>query len=156
MSLTVPLIKGGITATEVLGDDTLSASAKSVQHTQFDESAMPSPATMFSGDVYALVAGAKTIDLRALYTVGGAAGDGNGLKVQGFFFKNLGANTMTITTGASNGYELLGPSGLVTVQPSGWIAMFFNDASPDVAAADKEIDIAGTLVQTFELGLILG
>jgi hypothetical protein len=156
MSLTTPLIKGGITATEVLSDSSLSTSAKSVSHTQFDESATPSPATVYSGNVYALVTGAKTIDLRALYTVAGGEGDGNGLKVQGMFFKNLGANNMTIVAGASNGYEIFGASGSVVVPPSGWLCMFFNDASADVAAGDKEIDVSGTGSQTFELALILG
>jgi hypothetical protein len=156
MSLTSPTIKIGITATEVLADDTLSASAKSVQHTQFDETITPSPATIFSGDVYALTAGAATIDLRALYTVGGAVGDGNGLKVQGFYFKNLGANAMTITQGASNPYLIFGTSGSVVVQPGGSLAIFHNDASADISGTVKTIDIAGTSSQTFEAGFILG
>ena len=156
MSLSTPLIKGGVTTTEVIGDDSLSASAKSVNHTQFDESVTPSPATLFSGAVYALEDGAKTIDLRALRTVAGGTGDGNGLKVQGLFFKNLGANVMTIEEGASNGYAIFGASGLVVVPPGGWIAASFNDASADVASGDKEIDVSGTGVQTFEFALILG
>jgi hypothetical protein len=156
MALTTPLIKGGITCTEVLDDDTLSATAKSVQHTLFDESATPSPATIFSGDVYALSTGAKTIDLRTAYTVGGGSADGNGLKVQGFFFKNLGANPMTITVGASNGYTILGTAGLAIVPPSGWLAAYHADASADVSDSVKTIDVSGTASQTFEFAVIMG
>ena len=156
MSLTSPLINWGITATEVLADDTLSASAKSVQHTLFNETSTPSPAVVFSGDVYALSAGAKTLDLTALYTVGGGTADGTGYKVQGFYFKNLGANVMTIVGGASNGYSIFGASGSVVVQPSGGFCMFFNDASDDIASGDRTIDISGTGTQTFEAAFILG
>lgn len=156
MSLTSPLIKGGITATEVLADDTLSASAKSVQHTQFDESQTPSPAVIYSGDVYALSTGAATVDLTAAYTVGGGSADGTGYKVQGIFFKNLGANNMTIAAGASNGYDILGSGGTVVVPPSGWFTAYLADASEDVASGARTIDVAGTGSQTFELALILG
>lgn len=156
MSLTSPLIKCGITATEVLTDDTLSLTARTVQHTLFDESATPSPATMFSGDVYALSTGAKTLDLRAIYTVGGAVGDGNGLKVQGFYFKNLGANAMTIVGGASNGYLIFGASGSVVVQPGGSICINHLDASADIDGTHKTIDVSGTGSQTFEAAFILG
>jgi len=156
MSLTAPLIKFGITATEVLADESLATSARSVQHTAFDESVTPDPATIISLDLYTLATGAATIDLRALYTVAGGTADGNGLKVQAFYFKNLGANIMTITEGGSNPYEIFGASGSVVVQPGGGFSMDFQDASPDIGASDKEIDIAGTGSQTFEAGFILG
>lgn len=156
MSLTSPTVKIGITTSEVLADDTLSATAKTVQHTLFDESITPSPATIFSGDVYALSTGAKTLDLRALYTVGGGTGDGNGLKVQAFYFKNLGANAMTIVGGASNGYLIFGTSGSVVVQPGGSLCLFHNDASADVSGTVKTIDVSGTGSQEFEAAFILG
>ena len=156
MSLTSPLVKFGITATEVLADTDLSASAKSVQHTLFDESVTPSPATIFSSKLYALVTGALSIDLRALYGVGAAVLDANGLKVQGFYFKNLGANNMVIVEGASNGYLIFGTAGSLTVLPGGGFCMFFNDGSPDVSGTDKTIDVSGTGSQTFEASFILG
>lgn len=156
MSLSSPVIKIGITVNEVLGDDTLSANAKTVQHTQFDEVITPSLATLFSGKLYALVTGALSIDLRALRTVGGGSGDGNSLKVQGFYFKNLGANAMTIVGGASNGYLIFGTSGSVVIQPGGLICVFYNDASADVDGTHKTIDVSGTGSQTFECAVILG
>lgn len=154
--LSSPTIKCALTAVEVLEEDSLSSSGRSVQHTVFDRTITPSPATIYSGDVYALSSGAKSIDLRALYTVGNGLGDANGLKLQGMYFKNLGANPMTIVGGASNGYDLFGASGSVAVPAGGVLVMFFNDASPDVSGTDKTIDISGTGSQTFELALILG
>lgn len=156
MSLSSPLIIGGITTNEVLGDDTLSTTAKTVTHSQFSESATPSPAVVFSGDVYALSGGAKTLDLTALYTVGGGSADGTGYKVQGFYFKNLGANAMTIVGGASNGYLIFGTSGSVVIQPSGWMVINHIDASADVSSTVKTIDVSGTGSQTFECAMILG
>jgi len=156
MSLSSVLIKAGITAIEQLSDDSLAANAKTVQHTQFDESITPGQASLFSAKLYALVTGALSIDLRALRTVNGGSGDGNGLKVQGFYFKNLGANVMTIVGGASNGYLIFGTSGSVKVQPGGVLVLSCNDASADVDDTHKTIDISGTGSQTFECALILG
>jgi hypothetical protein len=156
MSISSPVIKIGITASELIADDTLSTSARTVQHTLFDETITPSPATIFSGAVYALIAGAKTLDLRALRTVAGGSGDGNGLKVQGFYFKNLGANPMTIVGGASNGYLIFGTSGSVIVPAGGALALSLADASADVSASVKTIDVSGTGTQTFECAVILG
>jgi hypothetical protein len=156
MSISSPVIKIGITASELIADDTLSTTARTVQHTLFDETITPSPATVFSGAVYALIAGAKTLDLRALRTVAGGSGDGNGLKVQGFYFKNLGANPMTIVAGASNGYLIFGTSGSVIVPAGGALCLSLADASADVDATHKTIDVSGTLVQTFEAAVILG
>lgn len=156
MSISSPLIKIGITATELIADDTLSTSARTVQHTLFDESITPSPATIFSGKVYSLSGGAASVDLRALRTVGGGSGDGNGLKVQGFYFKNLGANAMTIVGGASNGYLIFGTSGSVVVQPGGALCIYHADASADIDATHKTIDVSGTGTQTFECAVILG
>ncbi len=154
MSISSPSIKIGMTATELIADDTLSA--QSVQHTLFNNVITPSPATIFSGKVYALVTGALSIDLRALRTVGGGSGDGNGLKVQGFYFKNLGANNMTIVGGASNGYLIFGTSGSVVVVPGGSLCLFTNDGSADVDGTHKTIDVSGTGSQTFQLAVILG
>ena len=156
MSLSSPVIKIGITVNEVLGDDTLAANAKTVQHTQFDEVIVPTPATVFSGKKYALVAGAATIDLRALRTVGGGSGDGNGMKVKGFYFKNLGANVMTIVGGASNGYLIFGTSGSVQIRPGGSMCIDLQSSAADVDSTHKIIDVSGTLVQEFECAVILG
>lgn len=154
MSISSPSIKIGVTATELIADDTLSA--QSVSHTLFNNVITPSPATIFSGKVYTLVTGALSIDLRALRTVGGGSGDGNGLKVQGLFIENLGANVMTFVGGASNGYLIFGTAGSVQVQPGGSLCLFTNDGSADVDATHKTIDVSGTGSQTFQLAVILG
>lgn len=154
MSISSPSVKIGITVSELIADDTLSS--HTVQHTQFNEVITPTPATIFSGKKYALIAGALSIDLRTLRTVGGGSADGNGLKVQALFIKNLGANVMTFVGGASNGYLIFGTSGSVQVQPGGSLCLYTNDGSADVDGTHKIIDVSGTLVQEFELALILG
>jgi hypothetical protein len=156
MSLSSPLINVGITSTETIADATLSTTGRNVQHTQFNETITPDPAVIYSGDVYALDTGAATIDLRALRTVAGGEGDGNGMKVQGFYFKNLGANPMTITQGASNPYLIFGTSGSVIVPPGASFSMAYNDASADVSGTVKTIDIAGTGSQQFRAAFLLG
>lgn len=156
MALVTPQILIGITAIEELSDESLSSTAKRVTHSTFNKTITPSPATMISCDVYALSTGAKTIDLRAIYTVGAAVGDANGLKVQGFFFENLGANAMTIVGGASNGYLIFGTSGSVVIQPGGCMALFTNDGSADIDSTHKTIDVSGTGSQTFKCGFIFG
>lgn len=156
MSLSTPQILCGITASEVLGDDTLSTTGKTVNHSQFNETVTPDPAVVYSGKVYALSAGAVTIDLTDLYTVGGGSADATGYKVQGFYFKNLGANPMTITEGGSNPYLIFGTSGSVVVQPGGALVIYHADASGDVGSSAKTIDVAGTGSQTFECAMILG
>ena len=156
MSISSPLVKFGITATETLTDESLSTAARSIQHTNFDESITPSPATIVSAKLYTLSGGALSIDLRALHQANGASGDGNGLKVQGFYFKNLGANAMTIVGGDSNGYLIFGTSGSVVVQPGGGLTIYHADGSADIDGTHKTIDVSGTGTQTFECALILG
>lgn len=156
MSLASPTVNFGITAVETIADDSLSATKRVVEHTLFNKAQALSPAAMFAGAKYALDSGTKTLDLRAIRTVGGASGDANGYKVQAFYFRNLGANAMTVQVGAANGYNIFGASGLVVFPPGAGMAFFTNDGSDDVAAADKDILITGTSAQEFEAGFILG
>lgn len=156
MSLASPIVNFGITATETIADDSLNTSKRVVEHTLFNKAQALTPALMISAAKYALSAGSKTLDLRALRTVGGASGDANGYKVQAFYFRNLGANNMTVQVGASNGFNIFGASGLVVFPPGAGMAFFTNDGGDDVAAADKDILVSGTLAQEFEAGFILG
>lgn len=151
-----------ITITETL-DNTPSAAdaSKRVVHSDYNESATYTsvttpPVTKCASFLLTLSSGSGTIDFRALTGTNGASIDGNGLKVQMLRFKNLGENIMTITPGASNGIDLFGASSSLAVPPSGYVHMFFADASPDIAAGDKTIDIAGTGAQTAEVTVVVG
>lgn len=102
----------------------------------------------------ALVAGAYTIDLTTELTAGGVAVAGTGLKVRLIRITNLGANTMTFSEGASNGYAL--PSLPHPVYTGGVWMEYFADGAPAVASGDRTIDVAGTGTQEFELTIELG
>lgn len=152
-----------ITITETLPGNTGSASDSNrrVVHDQYDEtrtlnSASTPPATLCAAFLLTLTAGAASIDFRNLTGTNGAAVDGNGLKVQEFRIKNLGANNMVITPGASNGLDLFGAAFSITVYPGAVAHFFLNDAAPDIAAADKTIDVAGTGSQTAEVTVVMG
>ena len=82
--------------------------------------------------------------------------DGTGLKVQAFRVKNLGANTMTFTVGASNGYDLAGAGFSVALAQNQHFTLYGNDATPDIASGDRTIDVAGTGSQTFECSIVMG
>lgn len=149
-----------LSTTETLETGEESLAQPTVSHNAFDEtgtlnaSSTP-PATKISAQLLALVAGAATINLAAVPGVNGATQDFTGLRVQMLRIKNLSAtNSMTFSEGASNGIALVG---LPEVVPSGGIFQkFYNDASPDIAAADRTIDVAGTGTDTAEITIIAG
>lgn len=114
------------------------------------------PATKVFSDTIPLVAGAKTLDLTAL-TSGDKTEDFTGLKIQLALFVNLGTNVMSFKAGASNGYNIFGASGVVELKPGGAVLYLGNDVLPDVAnGSADEIDVAGTLVESFEVILVAG
>jgi hypothetical protein len=117
------------------------------------------PVTKVSADSIALVAGAKTVDLTALVGTNGAAVDGTGLKVQAVYLENpsTNANSMTFTKGASNGYELMdSATWRIVLKPGQKACLDLYDATPDVAAGVKAIDVVGTSTQAFKMILLLG
>lgn len=140
--------------------DPVNASSRRVTWSAFDNSGVFSatttpPVTKIAGKTAALTAGALTIDLTALtgWGANGANVDGTTLKLQFFRVKNLGANDMTFSTGASNGYNFGGP---LTVKAGCEALLKFNDNLPDVSATVKNIDVTGTAAQTAEVTLVMG
>jgi hypothetical protein len=101
----------------------------------------------------ALTAGAATINLAALTGANGTV-DMTGLRVQFIRIKNLGAAAMTFAEGASNGLALA--CGSIVVPAGGIVQFFLNDAAPDIAAADRTIDVTGTGTDTAEVTIIAG
>ena len=112
------------------------------------------PAIKLLSKVIALSGGAYTINLTTETGTNGVAQDGTGLRVQMIRIKNLGANSMTFAEGASNGIALACLP--FTVPAGGIYQLFLNDASPDIAAGDRTIDVSGTTTQTFQLTLLMG
>lgn len=138
------------------------ASGDALVHSAFDASgtlnatSMP-PVTKSAAFNAVLVAGAKTIDLTALTGTNGAAIDGTGLKVQLFKIKNpLGNAAVTVKFGAANPYNLLGASWTMILQPGDEFLFKSTDTTPDVAAGAKNIDLAGTGTQSFQVIVVMG
>lgn len=134
---------------------------KEVTHNAFNEtktlnSGSTPPATKVAAFIQALDAGAATIDLTALIGTNSAPVDGTGLKVQVLKFKNLGANTISLTPGAVDGYDIFGSDFKVTLSQNQEVLLYGNDSTPDVGGTDKTLDLAGTTTQTCEIMIILG
>lgn len=152
------------TVRETLASNTGSASDSSrvITHDAYNESATLSatstpPATTCAHFLLTLSAGAATVDLRALTGTNGAAVDLNGLKIQVVRVKNLGANSMTVKVGATNGHTgIFAATNGHPIQPSGHVQCFSNDTGDDVDATHKTWDVTGTGSQTSEWTIVAG
>lgn len=153
-----------LTAVETLADTFVSSSDNTVTYSlantsvSLDANSTP-PVTKQATYEVTMSSGAATIDLRALIGAANSAVDGNGLKVQAVKFRNKtgNANAITISEGASNGYELFGNGWTVTLPNAGsWIMAYLNDGSPDVSASTKNIDVSGTDAQVLQVQFVLG
>ena len=116
------------------------------------------PVTKVWSDNVALSGGAKTLDLEALVNANLPNINFVGLKVQVLMMSCPSANTgaITITSGASNGYDIGGASMSYALDPGGTLVLFLIDTAPDVAGADSEIDFAGTTTETFDILMVAG
>ncbi len=112
------------------------------------------PVTKTVADTLAMVAGAVTLDLTAIAYNGGTV-DLTGLKIQMLQITNDNSNSITIAEGAANGYQLMGGASIVL--PAGsTFQHYWNDTLPDVAAADAELDITGTLIESLKFVIAAG
>ena len=150
-------------AIETLDTGVDGAPAPDILHSGFNlsgvtlNSSSSAPVTMTSYQQYALSGGAFTIDLMALLGVNDEVQDADGLKLQTIVILNtIGNNPITVTTGASNGFPLLGGTNSIVIPAGAWFAFYVPEGLAEVGASDKTIDIAGTLVETFKVGICLG
>ena len=122
-----------------------------------DSTTTPPVTTVWTDNV-ALSAGAATLDLELLLKDDLPSAIFTGLKVQVLVVSCPQVNTgaITMTPGASNGYDLGGASMSVAVNPGDTLVFFFLDTAPDVAAADSELDFAGTGSETFDILMVAG
>ena len=125
-------------------------------------SASTPPATKYSSGRLTLSSGAGTIDLTSLPNRNGVAGmvTFSGLKVSAYKLRNLStnANDMTISVGASNGYELHVGNWHYLLRPGEEAVWKGVDASgqPDVGSGAKTIDVAGVGSEVLEFEFIAG
>jgi hypothetical protein len=158
------------TITETVGSTPATSGTTNAQlvHNGYNDSgtlnaASTPPVTKMACFHQALSTGTATIDLTAL--VGSNAGtvSGSGLKVQWIKLKAVTAaglnngNTVNIAVGASNGYELAGAGFDVTLQPGQIMAIYGNDATPDISGSAKDLDMTGTgSTDGFEVTICMG
>ncbi len=133
-------------------------SNSTINHSAYDESDVRNSATTpavakFVAFLATLTAGALTVDLSTKTDANGVA-IGYGLRVQDIRIKNLGANSLTIAEGASNGLAL--SCGTLVIPPGGCYQLFLNDAAPDMASGDRTLDVTGTSAQTSEWTVTFG
>ncbi len=116
------------------------------------------PATIVWSDQVALVAGAKTLDLEALVNDNLPNVDLVGLKIQILLVACPDTNTVAITIvpGAANDYDIGGAAMSWAVGPGGMLIYLSDDNAPDVAAADSELDFAGTGTEVFDILIVAG
>ncbi len=131
---------------------------KSVQHGISKAIAVTTGITKAASFAQAMSGGAATIDLTALVGVNGLAVDGTGLRVQWMLVENpaTNGNPITISEGASNGYDGFGASFSLTLAPGAYAVVFSADAGSDISGSKKTLDLAGTLTQALNVVLAIG
>ncbi len=124
---------------------------------KLDSSTTP-PATIVWSDQVALAAGVATLDLEALANGNLPTIDLVGLKVQILLMSCPATNSVpiTIVPGAANDYDIGGAAMNWGVSPGGMLFYLSNETSPDVAAADSELDFAGTGTEVFDILIVAG
>lgn len=161
MSVTVTY-KAQAKVVETLPNNTGSAAdtQRKITHENYDESLTldansTPPCTLLAAFLATLSGGALTIDLTALTGTNGASVSLSGLQPQVVRVKNLGANSLTVSTGASNGHNAFTADGVV-IPPGGHAQFMFNDGTENVDGTHKTWDLAGTGSQTSEWTIIGG
>jgi hypothetical protein len=115
-----------------------------------------------AGPRIALVAGAKVVDLTAVPDFNGGTVDGTGLQVRAIVIENPSTNTgdITITAGAAaaaNGVDALGTTFTKVLKPGGRFIEFIPaDAGTAISGTNKNIDVAGSGTEEFNIGVAFG
>ncbi len=125
--------------------------------TETDDAATTPPATAHAVFSQALLAGVATINFRTLPGPHGQVLDMNGKKLQMFkFINSVENNPITISPGAEDGYDFMGPAGLVVLGPGDEISARFVDNRDDVDNTHKTIDLAGSTTEALTVQLVFG
>ena len=115
----------------------------------------PAVDTVYGG-LFALSAGALTVDLTALTRSGRSNLSLTGKTIYAVRIKNLGANPMTFKDGVTNGYALFTATNGHVVRANGDTLQYAPAGFGAVGASDLAIDVSGTGTQTFYMVLAAG
>lgn len=139
----------------------------SITHNAYDQKgtysvAAPNPAKCA---YFHVVKGAPgIIDLTALPGINGSTVNGTGQSVQFIRFRAVtaagalnGAN-VSLTFGAANPYDLMGPAFLFVLEPGQWVTFGGSNQCPAIGAGANRIDITGPGAATdgVEVSVIMG
>lgn len=152
-----------LSVSETLESNVAAATSATIRHEGFNSAYNIRPANgdapgaIVVADILSLTAGALTIDLTNLAGTDGTK-DGTGLKVQAVLIRNHdeGNAAMTFGVGASNGYQLKGATWEETLLVGQEMLFYGNDATPDIEASAKTIDVTGTGTESFQFMVVLG
>lgn len=161
MSTFSTALKLAITTTETLTNDDLNANT-SLLHSGYDvtptlNAASTPDVTAAAYQTFAMVAGAKTIDLTNLL-LQAAVITLTGKKPRALLITALAANAgnTTIAKGASNGYDGLGSAFSITLEPGMSVAVYFSTQGNAVGSGNKTLDVSGTGTDSVQFSAIAG
>jgi hypothetical protein len=164
MSISLSYVSN-LTVTEVLANNTVSYSAgnRTVKSTLFNTAgtygAASTPAvSAHAASEVSLTAGAATLDLSALTGANGVEVDlsAKAVKFAKFMADAENEDAITITPAVSDGYELLGSSFSVTLEPGQEIMLKLADSAPTVGASAKDLALAGTGTDKLSYSIVAG
>jgi len=152
---------GGLTVREVITTDVEAAESPTIINDQFNRnttlSATTTPAVTKSiNRTLAMTSGALTIDLTSLVGAGGVAVDFTGLKVRCIKVQNPSTHTLSVASGASNGYTVSSGTWKFQAPVGGEGQAYWADGGIAVDSSHKTIDIAGTGSDTVNIQLVAG
>lgn len=155
------LAKLNVTTTETLTGDDLNADSQ-LLHSGYDVNrtltASTTPdATKAAYQTVAMTAGAATIDLTSLL-LNAVAVTFSGLKPRVVLVTAIAANSgnVTVAKGASNGYDGMGGSFSVTLEPGQSFAFDFAAAGNAVGGSNKTLDLSGSGTDGVRLSAVAG
>ena len=154
-------LKLAATTTETISGDDLTNSATAI-HDGYDTSVNLTSSTTpdltkTSYQTVTLSSGSATIDMTSL-SLNGATVNLNALKPRWVLFNNpsTNSNNITIAKGASNGYDGLGASFSITLEPNMSMLVYFKAQGNAVSGSNKTLDISGTGTETLEVSFGAG
>lgn len=152
-----------MTVTETVDVDTeLSLDADSIIiHDQLNTSdtfnaGSATPVTVVMARTLALSAAALTIDLTALPGSNGGTIDATGLRLQLMKIKSTATASLTFSIGAADPYTGLGVGFTITLLPGMEFTFFGNELATEISSGAKDIDVAGTGVEDFDIIIVCG
>lgn len=106
----------------------------------------------------ALTDGTATIDLLSLADTEGNTIATTGKKVRAIMISPTDGNTgaVTLTEGASTGYELGGNTWSLALSDGDWALIYLGASAPTISASLKYIDISGTGTESIDLIILFG